>query len=157
MRTKIGLLVLAGALAGLLAASVATAAKPTRTTYKLTAALNRGQETTKPKGTNLGASGRFTATLNATTGQLSWTLSWRKLSGPAVAAHIHNGKRGVAGAIVVPLCPTPSPCTSPTSGTATLTADQVRDILAGRYYANIHTAKNPGGEIRGQITKAPVP
>lgn len=154
MRTKIALLVLVGTLTGLLAASVATAAKPTRTTYKLTAALNRGQETTKPKGTNLGASGRFTATLNATTGQLSWTLSWRKLSGPAAAAHIHNGKRGVAGPIVVPLC---GPCTSPVSGTATLTADQVRDILGGKYYANIHTAKNPGGEIRGQITKAPTP
>ena len=37
----------------------------------------------------------------------------------------------------------------------TLTADQVKDLLAGKQYVNVHTAKNPGGEIRGQITKAP--
>ena len=41
------------------------------------------------------------------------------------------------------------------SGTAVLTADQVKDLLAGKDYTNVHTAKNPGGEIRGQITKAP--
>jgi hypothetical protein len=41
------------------------------------------------------------------------------------------------------------------SGTTVLTADQVKDLLAGKEYTNVHTAKNPGGEIRGQITKAP--
>ena len=42
-----------------------------------------------------------------------------------------------------------------TGGPTALTADQVKDLLAGKYYVNVHTAKNPGGEIRGQITKAP--
>jgi hypothetical protein len=52
----------------------------------------------------------------------------------------------------VPLC---GPCTSPvTGGPTTLTADQVKDLLAGKYYVNVHTVKNPAGEIRGQITKA---
>jgi hypothetical protein len=41
------------------------------------------------------------------------------------------------------------------SGTTVLTADQMKDLLAGKQYVNVHTAKNPGGEIRGQITKAP--
>jgi hypothetical protein len=36
-----------------------------------------------------------------------------------------------------------------------LTADEVKDLLAGMDYPNVHTAKNPGGEIRGQVTKAP--
>jgi hypothetical protein len=36
-----------------------------------------------------------------------------------------------------------------------LTGDQMNDLLAGKQYVNVHTAKNPGGEIRGQITKAP--
>ena len=58
----------------------------------------------------------------------------------------------MAGPVTVPLC---SPCTSPVSGTAVLTADQVKDLLARKDYANVHTAKNPAGEIRGQITKAP--
>ncbi len=35
-----------------------------------------------------------------------------------------------------------------------MTAAQVADLTAGRYYVNLHTAKNPGGEIRGQLTRS---
>ena len=42
---------------------------------------------------------------------------------------------------------------SPITGTATLTDAQVADLEAGKYYVNIHTAANRGGEIRGQLTK----
>jgi hypothetical protein len=38
-------------------------------------------------------------------------------------------------------------------GSATLTDAQAADLLAGRYYINIHTAATPAGEIRGQVTK----
>ena len=147
MRTKIMLLALITAAVSLVAASFATA----QTTFKLKAAMNIGQETTRVKSAKAGAAGRFTATLNGTT--LKWTLTFTNLSGAATAAHIHTAPRGVAGPVTVPLC---SPCTSPVSGTAVLTADQVKDLLAGKDYANVHTAKNPGGEIRGQITKAPM-
>ena len=41
---------------------------------------------------------------------------------------------------------------SPIKGKATLTPAQVADLMAGRYYVNLHTAKNPGGEIRAQLT-----
>jgi hypothetical protein len=133
----------------LVAASFATA-RPNQTTFKLTAAMNIGQETTRVKGAKAGAAGRFTGTLNGTT--LKWTLTFKNLSGPATAAHIHTAPRGVAGPVTVPLC---GPCTSPATGTATLTAAQVTDLLARKQYANVHTAKNPAGEIRGQITKAP--
>jgi hypothetical protein len=40
---------------------------------------------------------------------------------------------------------------SPVEGKATLTAPQVADLMAGKWYANVHTAANPGGEIRGQL------
>ncbi len=43
--------------------------------------------------------------------------------------------------------------TSPVSGQATLTDAQAADLLAGRWYINLHTAANPGGEIRGQVTR----
>jgi len=41
--------------------------------------------------------------------------------------------------------------TSPASGKATLTAPQIADLEAGKWYVNVHTAANPGGEIRGQV------
>ncbi|WP_213284786.1 CHRD domain-containing protein [Bradyrhizobium sp. sGM-13] len=83
--------------------------------------------------------------------KLSWKLSYSGLSGPATAAHFHGpaeaGKNaGVAVAV-------PNATSSPVEGSATLTDAQAADLVAGRYYINIHTAANPGGEIRGQVTK----
>ena len=43
--------------------------------------------------------------------------------------------------------------TSPAKGNATLTEAQAADLIAGRWYVNVHTAANRGGEIRGQVTK----
>ena len=83
--------------------------------------------------------------------KLSWKLTYSGLSGPATAAHFHGpaeaGKNaGVAVAI-------PNATSSPAEGSATLTDAQAADLMAGKYYVNIHTAANPGGEIRGQVTK----
>jgi CHRD domain-containing protein len=43
---------------------------------------------------------------------------------------------------------------SPSSGTVTLTDAQMKDLEAGKWYANVHTADNKGGEIRGQLVRA---
>ena len=88
---------------------------------------------------------------DAATKKLTWKLTYSGLSGPATAAHFHGpaetGKNsGVAVAI-------PNATSSPAEGSATLTDAQAADLLAGRYYVNVHTAANPGGEIRGQVTK----
>ena len=85
------------------------------------------------------------------TKKLSWKLSYSGLSGPATAAHFHGpadeGKNaGVAVAI-------PNATKSPAEGSATLTDQQAADLEAGKYYVNVHTAANPAGEIRGQVTK----
>ena len=40
---------------------------------------------------------------------------------------------------------------SPIKGEATLTDAQAADLLAGRWYVNVHTRAHPGGEIRGQV------
>ncbi len=49
--------------------------------------------------------------------------------------------------------PIPNATASPAQGSATLTDEQAADLMAGKYYVNVHTAANPGGEIRGQVTK----
>jgi hypothetical protein len=125
------------------------AGSQTTKTVKLSASLNVGQEIPHPKGTKVGAIGHFDGTLSGTS--LKWSLTFAHLSGAASAAHIHGGVRGKPGPVLVPLC---GPCTTPASGTATLTADQIKAITTGGAYVNVHTAKNPNGEIRGQITVA---
>lgn len=88
---------------------------------------------------------------DAATKKLTWKLTYSGLSGPATAAHFHGpaeaGKNaGVAVAI-------PNATTSPNEGSATLTDAQAADLMTGKYYVNVHTAANPGGEIRGQVMK----
>jgi CHRD domain len=144
------LIVLTAALAAVAAAvAVSGASSTTPRPVKFSAALNVGQERPHPKGTKVGASGRFTATLTGTT--LTWRLTFVHLTGPAAAAHIHQGRRGVSGAVLIPLC---GPCTSPVTGTTPVTTAEIAGMKLGRTYVNVHTAKNPGGEIRGQITRA---
>lgn len=85
------------------------------------------------------------------TKKLSWKLASSGLSGPATAAHFHGpAEPGKNAAVAVAI---PNATSSPVEGSATLTDAQAADLEAGKYYVNIHTAANPGGEIRGQVTK----
>ncbi len=96
------------------------------------------------------ASGSVDAVLNKDTNLLRWKVNYTALSGPATAGHFH-GPAGV-GANAGVVLPWTGVMSTPSEGSATLTAAQVADLVAGRWYANIHTAANPGGEIRGQMT-----
>jgi hypothetical protein len=79
---------------------------------------------------------------------LTYTVNYKDLTGPAVAAHFHDASApGGNGPPIVPATVTPSPI----KGTATLTDAQIADINAGKVYFNVHTAANPGGEIRGTL------
>ena len=138
--------------AALALASLAVAASSSET-YKFKAQLNIGQEVPKPTGTKRGASGRFTATLveKGNSRKLSWRLTFSHLSGPAQAAHIHLGKRGKAGPVAVTLC---GPCSSGIYKTTAVTEKVASALEKGRAYVNVHTPKNPSGEIRGQVTSS---
>jgi hypothetical protein len=110
--------------------------------------LTTGHEVPKPKATK-GGTGVFTSTVtkDGSSYALSWKLTYRKLSGPAVAAHIHRGRAGVAGGVLQALC---GPCRSGQTGKATITRAVAEAMRKGTAYVNVHTAKNPAGEIRGQ-------
>src|ERR1700735_4092308 len=115
---------------------------------KFKATLDGKSET--PPNTSAGT-GTADIDWDAATKKLSWKLTYSGLSGPAPAAHFHGpaepGKNaGVAVAI-------PNATSSPVEGSATLTDAQAADLAAGKYYVNVHTAANPGGEIRGQVMK----
>lgn len=114
---------------------------------KVAATLTAKKEIPKPVGSPKGT-GSFTGTIGAKR-VLHWKLTFKGLTGAAAGAHIHIGKVGKAGPVAVVLCGTV--CKSPVSGKATLTAAQQKAIKTGGAYVNVHTTKNPGGEIRGQI------
>lgn len=111
----------------------------------------RGANEVPPAVTN--ASGQVDAVLNKDTNLLQWKMTYDGLSGPATAGHFHGP--AMVGANAGVALPFNNPVTSPMAGQATLTAAQAADLMAGRWYANIHTAKFPGGEIRGQMTLRP--
>jgi hypothetical protein len=110
------------------------------------AKLTAAQEVPKQVVVNMAANGSFTATLSGT--KLKFKLTFAKLTGPASAAHIHLGAMGKSGNVVVPLC---GPCKSPVTGTVTVSAALQKDFTKHLLYVNVHTAKNPNGEIRGQL------
>ena len=119
-------------------------------TYTVNASLNPRQETPRPKRA-VTARGSFTGTYveNKTGAVLKWKLTFTRLTGSATAAHIHSGKRGVAGPVIVPLC---GPCKSGRTGTTKISKAVVETLEKNGAYVNVHTAKNAGGEIRGQVS-----
>ena len=115
-----------------------------------TAALSSGQEVPKQVVKDTKAHGLFKGTLTGST--LTWKLTYAGLTGPATAAHIHMAAKGQSGNVVVPLCGATPACKSGLKGTATLTAAEKTAFKKHLLYVNVHTAKNPNGEIRGQLS-----
>ena len=72
------------------------------------------------------------------------------LIGTITAAHFHAAEAGKNGAVAVPIIGADK---GSIEGSATLTDTQAEDLMAGRWYVNIHTTSYKAGEIRGQMTK----
>jgi hypothetical protein len=118
--------------------------------YAIKTSLNTKLEVPKPKGATTGT-GSFTGTLkvtSATKASLTFKLTFAHLSGGATASHVHLGAPGKPGKVVVPLC---APCASGAHGTKTVPAAAAQAMISGKAYVNVHTKKNPAGEIRGNI------
>jgi hypothetical protein len=132
----------------MLAFAAAVALAGPASAEKLKATLDGKTEV--PANTSAGT-GTADIDYDAASKKLSWKLTYSGLSGPATAAHFHGpAEAGKNGGVAVAI---PNATSSPVEGSATLTDAQAADLLSGKYYVNIHTQANPGGEIRGQVTK----
>nr|WP_294510349.1 CHRD domain-containing protein [uncultured Rhodopila sp.] len=132
-------------LATALAAAFVTSASAATVEY--TAKLSGRSEIPKVDGKG---KGKLDASFDTASKELKYTLTYEGLSGPATAAHFHGpATRAQSGGVIAPIGGA-NP-TSPVSGSVTLTEDQAKALASRKIYVNIHTAANPGGEIRGQV------
>lgn len=88
--------------------------------------------------------------------ELTGVVNYANLSAPAIAAHLHGpaDTEGSAGVLIpFELIAGQFGNSGTFSGTATITAEQLRYLLEGLVYLNIHTDNHPDGEIRGQVIR----
>jgi len=131
------------------------------------ATLSGGNEVPAVSSTG---TGEIRITVAADEQSFSYDLTYSGLEGTALFAHIHLGQEGVNGGVIVFLCGGGGKPVCPASGTVTGTvvaadvigpvgqgiaagelAEALAAMRAGLTYANVHTTKHPGGEIRGQL------
>ncbi|WP_461128396.1 CHRD domain-containing protein [Spirosoma aerophilum] len=134
---------------GFTVASCSSDENPTviSTVTRLGASLTGSGE--KPTGNPSTATGTFVGSLNTTTRVLSYTVTYQGLT--PTGGHLHKiVNADGTGPVDIPFPSLTSPiiATSPV-----LRQTQVDSLLAGQYYANIHTATYKGGEIRGEVKK----
>jgi hypothetical protein len=114
---------------------------PSMPTYAATLAPGAGIAST--------GSGSVIATLDTATGELGYTVDYKGLSSAATMAHIHGpAAEGANAGVIAPLA---TPTGTQIAGKVTLTEAQIADLNAGKYYVNIHTDTNKGGEVRGTL------
>jgi hypothetical protein len=132
----------------------------------LLAATSRGQAATStfkadmkgssevPANTTSGT-GSGTVTLDPNSNKITYNVTFSGLTGPATAVHIHGpAPAGKNAGVLIWLSTKGKTASSPVSGSATMTAAQAQDLTNGQCYVNVHTAANPGGEIRGQLVQS---
>jgi hypothetical protein len=130
------------------ALAAALAAPALAETVKFHAVLAGSSEVPPVKSAG---SGTADATLDTATHALTYDVTFSGFASPVTMAHFHGpAPAGKNAGVAVPLGMSP---TSPIHGTATLTPDQQQQLLAGLWYANVHTASHPKGAARGQMEK----
>jgi len=109
-----------------------------------------------PSVTDSPGLGSGTATLDPDTNTFTWDISYQDLTGPLLAAHFHGPAPRCEPANIEVAISKGGPATGTLMGSATISALQAADFLAGLWYVNLHTLLHPGGEIRGQAMPGPL-
>jgi len=115
------------------------------------ASLSGAQEN---PATTSAATGRGAVVVNPTTKEITGGITFTGLTPTAGGHHIHQAPAGNPtgnGSIIIGLTLDPSGRVATVPAGTTLSDAQYAALLAGELYFNVHTAANPGGEIRGQI------
>lgn len=142
------ILLFAGLALGGLTACEAPGMRTDQNVISLNANLNAAQEV--PPNASTGR-GDATVTFTKSTKTLAWVVTYGGLTGPATMAHFHGPANvGANAPVILPIANTPGTVT----GSALLNDNQAADLMAGKWYLNVHTAAFPGGEIRGQVRPA---
>jgi hypothetical protein len=105
-----------------------------------------------PPTNSRGANGEARLEYDKASRMVYWTVTFSRLTSTGTAAHVHGpAAPGSNAPVVLDLARNVFPVVSPLKGSATLTDAQAADLMAGKWYVNIHTQDNPDGEIRGQL------
>ncbi len=119
------------------------------TVVNTTATLDPGQETAEVTSDG---SGTLEATYDESTGELTYTLEWSDLTGAPTMMHFHGpAARGEDAGVKIPIEGFPAEASGSVSNTVTVPESDRADLLAGKWYVNIHTEQYGPGEIRGQV------
>ena len=123
--------------------------------YKLSGTASGAAERPNPVTSN--GTGTISGTYHLENNLLEYSINWSGISGAPTGMHFHgpadvNTAASVALAITVP---SGAGTSGTVTGSATLSDAQEADLLAGKWYYNIHTDTYKAGEIRGQVTAAP--
>ena len=102
---------------------------------------------TPPNGSK--GTGTLTGTYDPSSRKLTYDVTYENLTGPATMAHFHApAPMGKAAGVEVPI---KGSVASPITGEVTLSETDAKNLTDGMTYFNVHTDKNPKGEIRGQV------
>jgi hypothetical protein len=139
---------LAASVVGLAVLSGCSSVRPSMTTTIYEASLSAANEV--PANASYGK-GSVEASWKASTMTLSYRATFSGLTGAPTAAHFHGpAMAGQNAGVALPVA-VGTPELGTIQGEAVLTQQQADDLIGGRWYFNVHTKANPGGEIRGQM------
>lgn len=121
-----------------------------KTEYTISGTASGAQEV--PAVTTTGT-GTVSGTYNSSTNVLNYNINWSNVKAIPTMMHFHGpALPGENAPPIITITPFTPNVTGSATGTANLTDAQETDLLAGKWYYNLHTPSHPGGEIRAQIT-----